>query len=85
MSLFCPACGSRDIELHEAAGHAACVECGTLIEENAIVSSIEFQETGDRSHVVGQFVTANTANKPFSASSRTRGRSDLLHAFQFNY
>ena len=73
--LKCPACGSRDIEFHESAGHAACVECGTLLEENTIVSSIEFQETGDRSHVIGQFVSANNANKPFNnLVARARGR-----------
>jgi transcription factor IIIB subunit 2 len=71
IGLSCPHCGSKDIEFHESAGHAACVECGTLLEENTIVSSIEFQESGDRSHVIGQFVSVNNANKP---STRNRGR-----------
>jgi transcription initiation factor TFIIIB Brf1 subunit/transcription initiation factor TFIIB len=71
--MLCPACGSRDIDFHEANGHSYCVSCGTVVEENAIVSSIEFQEAGDRSHVIGQFVSQNCA-QPFSASSRTRGR-----------
>ena len=71
IGLSCPNCGSKDIEFHESAGHAACVECGTLLEENTIVSSIEFQESGDRSHVIGQFVSVNNANKP---STRNRGR-----------
>ena len=39
----CPSCGSRDIDFHEAGGHSACVNCGTVVEENVIVSSIEFQ------------------------------------------
>jgi transcription initiation factor TFIIIB Brf1 subunit/transcription initiation factor TFIIB len=39
----CPSCGSRDIDFHEAGGHSACVKCGTVVEENVIVSSIEFQ------------------------------------------
>ena len=54
-------------------GHSYCVSCGTVVEENTIVSSIEFQEAGDRSHVIGQFVSQN-CSQPFSASSRTRGR-----------
>ena len=73
--LRCPECKSLDIEFHESAGHAACVECGTVLEENTIVSNIEFQETGDRSHVIGQFVSANNANKPFNnLQNRARGR-----------
>jgi transcription factor IIIB subunit 2 len=71
--MSCPACGSRDIDFNEANGHSYCVSCGTVLEENAIVSSIEFQESGDRSHVIGQFVSQN-CSQPFSASSRARGR-----------
>lgn len=56
----CPSCSSRDIEFHESSGHAVCVQCGTVLEENTIVSSIEFQETGDRSHIIGQFVSATS-------------------------
>ena len=42
-AMQCPSCGSRDIDFHEAGGHSACVKCGTVVEENVIVSSIEFQ------------------------------------------
>ena len=69
----CHTCGSRDIDFHESMGHSACVNCGTVVEENTIVSSIEFQETGDRSHVIGQFVSA-TCSKPYNAAVRARGR-----------
>ena len=69
----CPNCGGKDIDLNEANGSAACVACGTVVEENTIVSTIEFQESGDRSHVVGQFVSAN-CSKPYNAASRARGR-----------
>jgi transcription factor IIIB subunit 2 len=55
----CSSCGSRDIDFNESAGHAVCVVCGTVLEENTIVSSIEFQEAGDRSQIVGQFVSGN--------------------------
>jgi len=55
----CTQCFSTDIEFYESAGHAACVQCGMVLEENTIVSSVEFQESGDRSSVVGQFVSAS--------------------------
>lgn len=55
----CSSCGSHDIDFNESAGHAVCVVCGTVLEENTIVSSIEFQEAGDRSQIVGQFVSGN--------------------------
>ena len=69
----CPNCGGKDIDFNDAGGHSACVTCGTVVEENTIVSSIEFQETGDRSSVIGQFVSA-TSSKPFNSAVRARGR-----------
>lgn len=39
----CPKCGSRDIDFQESIGQSICVNCGTVLEENTIVSSIEFQ------------------------------------------
>ena len=39
----CPKCSSRDIDFQESIGQSICVNCGTVVEENAIVSSIEFQ------------------------------------------
>lgn len=69
----CPTCGSSDIDFNDAGGHSACVSCGTVVEENTIVSSIEFQETGDRSSVIGQFVSAQSS-KPFNSAVRARGR-----------
>jgi transcription factor IIIB subunit 2 len=39
----CLKCGSRDIDFQESGGVSICVNCGTVLEENTIVSSIEFQ------------------------------------------
>jgi hypothetical protein len=39
----CSKCGSRDIDFQESSGQSICVNCGTVLEENTIVSSIEFQ------------------------------------------
>ena len=61
----CPNCSGTDIDLVESSGHAVCVQCGTVLEENTIVSSIEFQESGDRSSVVGQFVSATSSKVGF--------------------
>lgn len=69
----CSACGSRDIDFQESGGHSYCVSCGNLVEESTIVSSIEFQESGDRSQVIGQFVAAN-CSRPFSSGARSGGR-----------
>lgn len=73
MVLICPGCKSADIDFQEQSGHSACVSCGIVVEENTIVSSIEFQESGERSHVVGQYVSAS-CSKPYSSVTRGRGR-----------
>ena len=66
--LCCPSCGSRHIEQHDASGASVCTECGVVLEENAIVSSVEFVEgAGGASSMVGQFVSA-TASKVYTAS-----------------
>ena len=55
----CPSCGSKDIDYDESHGQAVCMSCSTVIEENSIVSSIEFSESGGSSSVIGQFVSAS--------------------------
>ena len=70
----CPSCQSTHIELHEASGASICTDCGCVVEENAIVSSVEFVEgAGGSSSMVGQFVSA-TSSKAYSASVRGGGR-----------
>lgn len=60
-SLRCPNCGSHAIESLGAAGSSVCTDCGILVEENAIVSSVEFVEgAGGASSMVGQFVGQNS-------------------------
>ena len=55
----CPNCGSRDIDFEDSVGRSACVECGTVLEENTIVSSIEFQDSGGLYHYFCIFMMAN--------------------------
>ena len=61
------------METNDSGGYAYCVNCGRVQEENTIVNNVEFQESGDRSHVMGQFVSAN-ASKPYSSATRARAR-----------
>ena len=55
----CPHCGSSDIETDSQRGDAVCIQCGTVLEENAIVNEVTFvQDAAGCSSVVGQFVSS---------------------------
>lgn len=43
------------------------------MEENAIVNSLEFEESGDRAHVIGQFISAD-GSKPMQSGGRMMNR-----------
>ncbi|KAK5857822.1 hypothetical protein PBY51_011041 [Eleginops maclovinus] len=58
-SKVCKNCGSSDIDVDHARGDAVCMTCGSVLEDNIIVSEVEFVETGGGgSSAVGQFVSA---------------------------
>ncbi|XP_028993792.1 BRF1 RNA polymerase III transcription initiation factor subunit a isoform X2 [Betta splendens] len=58
-SKVCRNCGSADIDVDQARGDAVCMGCGSVLEDNIIVSEVEFVETGGGgSSAVGQFVSA---------------------------
>jgi len=62
MASVCPTCACTEIDIVDVSGEAVCVSCGTILEENNIVSSIEFQESSGGAHsVVGQFVSASAS------------------------
>ncbi|EQC32046.1 hypothetical protein SDRG_10244 [Saprolegnia diclina VS20] len=61
--LVCPTCQCTEIDVYDASGEAVCVSCGTVVEENTIVSSVEFSESGGAHSVMGQFVSGS-ASKP---------------------
>ena len=44
MSPCCPNCSSIDIETDPQRGDSVCIQCGTVIEENAIVNEVRFVE-----------------------------------------
>lgn len=68
----CPNCGSTHIEMQGASGASVCIECGVVLEENAIVSSVEFVEQGGASSMVGQFVSA-TSSKAYTGGGGRGG------------
>jgi transcription initiation factor TFIIIB Brf1 subunit/transcription initiation factor TFIIB len=66
MSQICPDCGSKNIDRQDASGQMVCTNCGTLLEENALCSALEFVEgAGGASSMVGQFVS-NTSSKAYT-------------------
>ncbi len=58
MPTVCSNCGGTDIEYDGARGDAVCTGCGSVLEDNIIVSEVSFQEqSSGRSTLVGQFVS----------------------------
>ena len=53
----CTDCGGTVIEYDAAAGNGFCVACGTVVEENTIVSEVTFGEAASGAAIVqGSFV-----------------------------
>lgn len=64
-SKVCKHCGSSDIDVDAARGDAVCMGCGSVLEDNIIVSEVEFVESGGGgSLAVGQFVSSEGAAAP---------------------
>uniref|UniRef100_A0A1A8MR64 Transcription factor IIIB 90 kDa subunit n=3 Tax=Nothobranchius TaxID=28779 RepID=A0A1A8MR64_9TELE len=63
-SKVCKNCGGSDIDVDQARGDAVCMGCGSVLEDNIIVSELEFVETGGGgSLAVGQFVSSEGSQK----------------------
>lgn len=57
----CKNCQSTDIEIDSARGDAVCTNCGSVLEDNIIVSEVQFEENAHgSSSAVGQFVSADS-------------------------
>uniref|UniRef100_A0A7N5ZXC4 B-related factor 1 n=1 Tax=Anabas testudineus TaxID=64144 RepID=A0A7N5ZXC4_ANATE len=59
-SRACKTCGGCDIDVDQARGSAVCTGCGSVLEDNIIVSEVQFVEgSGGVSSAVGQFISAD--------------------------
>ena len=57
-SKVCKQCGCSDVEIDQARGDAVCTNCGSVLEDNIIVSEVQFeQNAAGASNVIGQFVS----------------------------
>ncbi|XP_030202041.1 transcription factor IIIB 90 kDa subunit isoform X1 [Gadus morhua] len=60
----CKACGCAEIDLDQARGNAVCTNCGSVLEDNIIVSEVQFVEgSGGVTSAVGQFVSSDGPEK----------------------
>lgn len=58
MSQVCSNCGGSDIDIDQARGDAVCMSCGSVLEDNIIVSEVQFQENSiGGASAIGQFVS----------------------------
>uniref|UniRef100_A0A3B3Q3P6 Transcription factor IIIB 90 kDa subunit n=1 Tax=Paramormyrops kingsleyae TaxID=1676925 RepID=A0A3B3Q3P6_9TELE len=63
-SRVCKTCGCTDIDIDQARGNAVCMGCGSVLEDNIIVSEVTFVEnSGGGSSAVGQFVASDGTGK----------------------
>ncbi|KAJ1635204.1 cyclin-like protein, partial [Pavlovales sp. CCMP2436] len=85
--MSCRVCGSTETDYDPAKGDTVCVNCGTVIEENTIVSEVQFAEDANgASSVVGQFISASGTgmmSSSFAKESReitiSNGRRKISH------
>ncbi|XP_060773684.1 BRF1 RNA polymerase III transcription initiation factor subunit b isoform X2 [Neoarius graeffei] len=60
----CKSCGGADIDIDQARGSAVCTACGSVLEDNIIVSEVQFVEnSGGGASAIGQFVSADGPSK----------------------
>ncbi|KAH3854173.1 hypothetical protein DPMN_096711 [Dreissena polymorpha] len=65
-SRICNQCGCTDIDIDSARGDAVCTGCGSVLEDQIIISEVQFQEnSGGGSSLIGQFVSSE-GQKSFS-------------------
>lgn len=56
----CSHCGCTEIDTDPARGDAVCTNCGSVLEDQIIVSEIQFEDNaGGGSSVIGQFVSSD--------------------------
>ncbi|EGN97551.1 hypothetical protein SERLA73DRAFT_75218 [Serpula lacrymans var. lacrymans S7.3] len=80
---ICTDCGGTVIEYDAAAGNGFCVKCGTVVEENTIVSEVTFGETSAgaamvQGSYVGQGSTHARMNGPFGNRGSSESREQTI-------
>ncbi|KIY49808.1 cyclin-like protein [Fistulina hepatica ATCC 64428] len=76
----CSECGGSVIEYDTAAGNGFCTSCGTVVEENTIVSEVTFGETSSGAAMVqGAFFVAHARmSGPYGNRSNTESREQTI-------
>ncbi|XP_073997200.1 brf RNA polymerase III subunit isoform X1 [Rhodnius prolixus] len=70
----CKSCGSSELEVDPSRGDTVCTNCGTVLEDSAIVSEVQFEENSHGiSSAIGQFVSSES-------SGGCRGFGNNFHA-----
>ncbi|KAL5501199.1 BRF1 [Sanghuangporus vaninii] len=73
----CGECGGTVIEYDAAAGNGFCVGCGTVVEENTIVSEVVFGESSSGAAIVqGSFVSQGATRARMSGPYGNRNTSE---------
>ncbi|XP_046422250.1 transcription factor IIIB 90 kDa subunit isoform X2 [Neodiprion fabricii] len=72
----CRNCGSTDIETDPARGDAVCTQCGSVLEDQLIVSETAFEETATGNIMLAQFVASDSAGgaTSFGAAYHVSGK-----------
>ncbi|KDQ58519.1 hypothetical protein JAAARDRAFT_34333 [Jaapia argillacea MUCL 33604] len=73
----CSDCGGTVIEYDAAAGNGFCVQCGTVVEENTIVSEITFGESSNGAALVqGSYVGLGSTRARMGGPLGNRGSNE---------
>uniref|UniRef100_A0A8C9Z3W3 Transcription factor IIIB 90 kDa subunit n=1 Tax=Sander lucioperca TaxID=283035 RepID=A0A8C9Z3W3_SANLU len=78
-SRVCRTCGGADIDVDQARGSAVCTGCGSVLEDNIIVSEVQFVEgSGGVSSAVGTVLKAPLLGSGFHTSVGKESRAQTL-------
>lgn len=71
-SRACQSCGGTNVEVDSSRGIAVCTDCGVVLEENCIVSEVQFEENAyGGASAIGQFL-----------SSESQGGTGFMNAYR---
>ena len=77
---LCPNCESPNLITDTQLAHVVCEDCGQVISENAIVSEVQFVESGNSSRAVGSTINeSNSSNQQTSINHAKRTISQISY------